>query len=160
MKRLNRLQLSAILIFGAFILSFFLPSDRWQFGGIWHTDSGWRCAADMVPRHWSDLKTVALPSTAANLIIPLVLVILAVPRFAIRLPHFTPWLIVLFAVNASYFFWSFAIHRDDNEALSFGYYVWWPCQIATAALAFWNRRAESKFIVGFPAAPPPPRVSP
>lgn len=146
MKHYNWLRLCALVVLGAFVSSFYLPFIR--FIGL---ESGWSFAAVMAEQclHWSDFYVIAaLLYTAEILIIPIVLVVLTVPRFALRLPRFIPWLIGLVVVYAT-----FVLVYLAQLGLCSGCYVWWSCQIATVALAFWNRSTRPSSFVE--AAPTP-----
>ena len=156
-KRFNRLQLSATIALGAFVGSFFLPA----YGKAGYDPQvGWHCAVDMVyvAFHNPDLLgfVVGSLSTAGNLLVPLILAMLAASRFAHLLPRFTPWLVALFALNAGYWFWVVVVLGHPlfmgSDALLAGYYVWWSCQMAAAALAFLNRGTEPGLNVQSPTA--------
>ncbi|HXA80245.1 MAG TPA: hypothetical protein VNV14_03160 [Opitutaceae bacterium] len=122
---------SAIVVLIAFAISFFLP----VYTAGWLDHVGWDVAYETLletfhPHYIYDVLCDAL-FDLANLVTPLILVMLAIGRFRGRSSLFGLVILALCVGNAAPFV--------TDHMLLIGYWVWWGCQLATLAIGIWSR---------------------
>ncbi|HXA80246.1 MAG TPA: hypothetical protein VNV14_03165 [Opitutaceae bacterium] len=135
MKSSCLIRLSAIFILIAFAISFFLPVYSVEYDKV-----GWEVAYETLGETFrlegSSVITMIYFILSdglldlANLVTPLILVMLGANRFRGRISLFVLVILALCVANSA---------RLMTDHLLIGYWVWWGCQVATLAIGIWSR---------------------
>jgi hypothetical protein len=139
MKSSCLIRLSAIFILIAFAISFCLPVvdglDRvgWQVARDTMHDTFYRNSNRLFRDQDGEINWILVSLLdLANLVTPVVLVMLSANWFRGRIRLFLLVVLALCAANSSRF-------AFDPKGLLIGYWVWWGCQVATLAIGIWSR---------------------